>query len=115
MPTVEQPVRERHTEGGRKTQRPGPTANAGRAISVFANEHLAAIDDLVCQLREATDSYRSRPLDWADVASLKLVREHLDGAVKGFTSAVAAAEVTRAAREVATAVRQFRTPDQSPH
>ena len=79
-----------------------------QSISVRVDEHLAAIDDLVRRLQAATVKYRDRPLDWGDVASLSQVRERLGTAVTGFSSAETAATLHRAARQVATEVRQFR-------
>lgn len=72
------------------------------------DEHLAAIDNLVRDLQAATATYRGRPLDWVDIAFLRQVRSHLSGAVTGFNSAEASAELIRASRQVATEVRQFR-------
>jgi hypothetical protein len=59
-------------------------------------------------LQTATATYRGRSVDWGDVASLKRVREHLSYTLEDFNAAAATAELSRAAREVATKLRQFR-------
>jgi hypothetical protein len=82
-----------------------------QSISDSVDEHLIAIDALVCGLQAATVKYRDGPLDWSDVASLSQVREHLGSAVKSFSSAETAATLHRAARQVASEVRQFRPAD----
>jgi hypothetical protein len=85
----------------------GPVG-AGAVISAHASDHLAAIDEFIAGLQMATATYRGRSVDWADVASLKRVRDHLSATVDDFNAASATAELSRAAREVAIQLRQFR-------
>ena len=93
---------------GRTDDRREWPSGAGGAIGECVKEQLAAIGDLIGGLETATDAYRRRPLDWDDVASLKLVREQLVGTAQGFRDAGAAAALRRAARQVASDVRQLR-------
>lgn len=79
-----------------------------RAIRADAEEQLVGIDYLVAEIHATADSYRGRSLDWGDVAALRRSREGLGEAVKGFRAAAATADLSRAAREVASDVRQFR-------
>lgn len=92
MSTVEKAARDRH----------------GRAISAAADEQLAAIEGLVRELQETTADYRGRSVDWGDIAALRRSRECLGDAVQGFRAAAAVAELSRAAREVASDIRRFR-------
>ncbi|MDP9074617.1 MAG: hypothetical protein M3N98_10675 [Actinomycetota bacterium] len=98
MSTVEQTTRDRLT------------VTTGREISAVAAEHLAAVDDLIQQLQTAATGYRRRPLDWGDVASLRWMRDHLSVVCRGFSTAESAAELSRAARQVATEVRTAPSP-----
>jgi hypothetical protein len=83
------------------------------AINDCVDEDLAAIDELVRCFQATIATYRDRQLDWGDVASMRQVRKHLNSVVKGFGSAEAAAARSRAARQVATEVLQFRVVNQA--
>lgn len=105
--SVDDEVRRTRQSSRRAEPHATPPGVSGPAISEYANQHLAVIDDLIRQLQAAASSYRQRRLDWDDVATLRIVREQLSGDARDLSASEAAAAARRAARQVSTEIRRL--------